>query len=151
MHPSWIKILWLGQESWLGLFGDVLYVGDEIRPKRQLDLEVPTGLLACLERPYEEVRAELEARERELSMPLGTLLSTVPLATIPTAAVATQMDYWASLSVSWLASLPTSDVDDNVIIAIEEAPWAGQASRHGARSLRRGRSRTWPRSPEDPS
>jgi hypothetical protein len=65
--------------------------------KGQLDLEVPSGLLACLERPYEEVRAELEARERELSMPLGTLLSTVPLATIPTAAVATQMDSWASL------------------------------------------------------
>lgn len=142
MHPSWTRILKLGQHSWLGLVGDVLYIGDDTRPKRQLDLENPIGLLPCLERPYEEVRAELEARELELSMVPGTLLSTVPLATIPATAVATQMNYWTSLSVPWLASLPASDVDDNVIMAIEEAPWASQASRHGVRRLRRSRSRT---------
>ncbi|WP_416430424.1 hypothetical protein [Paenarthrobacter nicotinovorans] len=142
MNPSWTRILFLGQASWLGLVGDVLYVGDEQRPKRQLDLKHPVGLLPCLERPYEEVRAELEARERELSMAPGTLLSTVPLATIPATAVATQMDYWTSLAVPWLASLPASDVDDTVIIAIEEAPWASQASRHGARKLRRSMSGT---------
>lgn len=151
MHPSWTRILRLGQHSWLGLVGDVLYIGDETRPKRQLDLEIPIGLLPCLERPYEEVRAELGACERELSMLSGPLLSAVPLAAIPRTAVATQMDYWTSLSVPWLASLPASEVDDNVIIAIEEASWAGQASRHAARRLRRSRSRTWTRLPDDPS
>ncbi len=137
MDESWTLILWLGEGSWLGRIGDIFYVGNETRPQRELDPETPTGLLACLERPYEVVRAELEAREIELSMAPGTLLSAVPLARIPSAAVATEMDYWASLALSWVASRPASVVDHKVILAIEESSWASQSSKHRACSLRR--------------
>ena len=58
---TWLRILRLDSGSWLGLVGTSLYIGDELAPKRRLDAEVPTGLLPCLERSYEDVTAELQA------------------------------------------------------------------------------------------
>jgi hypothetical protein len=139
-QKPWIRILQLGSESWLGLVGSILFVGDERTPKRLLEPEVPTGLLPCLERPYEVVRAELEERERELSMPVGSLTGAVPLAAIPKAALASQMDHWAALSLSWLAAFPVNDVDEDVLRAIEDSTWASQRTKHRARDIRRSMS-----------
>ncbi len=139
-RSSWIRILHLGGESWLGLVGDDLFVGDETTPKRLLEPEVPTGLLPCLERPYEDVRADLDEREDELSLPRGSLTEMVPLTAIPAAAITSRIDYWVELALDWIVVLPTGGVDDGSLLAIEQAPWASQRAKHRARSIRRGRT-----------
>lgn len=139
-RSSWIRILHLGGESWLGLVGDELFVGDETTPKRPLDPAIPTGLLPCLERPYQVVKAELDEREDALSLPRGSLTAMVPLTAIPAAAIESQIDYWVELALDWIAALSTGGVDDGSLLAIEQAPWASQRAKHRARGVRRGRT-----------
>jgi hypothetical protein len=96
---GWVRVLHLGHDAWLGLLGDGLlgdglFVGDLVGPKREVDPSEPTGLLACLERHYFVIVAELQDREFELSLLPGTLMGRVPLAGIPHAAVASRSGYW---------------------------------------------------------
>lgn len=82
----------------------LLFVGDKSRPKGQLDLHTPTGLLPCRERPYEVIREELHEKEREPSMARDALINIVPLAAVPGTIVEFDVeDPGLFDSVSWLA------------------------------------------------
>lgn len=136
----WLRVLRLDAVSWLGLVGEVLHVGDERRPKRQLNLDVPTGLLPCLERPYDAVTTELHNRELELSLAPGTLSRLIPLSALPVAAVETRMDYWAALALDWADPLFLADRNETVLSTIAESSWASQRTRHRARKMLRSKN-----------
>lgn len=133
----WIRVLHIGSGSWLGLVDNALFVGDENGPKRQLDTDLPTGLLPCLERPLDAVLMDLRDRENELSMDPGTLTKIVPLAAVPAAALASSMDYWAALSLDWVTKLTFDESSKSLLLALKNAPWASQHTRHRARSIYR--------------
>lgn len=134
---TWVPILHLGQESWLGMLGAALYVGDLHRPKREVDPHEPVGLLPCLERPYSVIVAELSDRETDMSRSPGSLTAQVPLVAIPHAAVESKSNYWAELALAWLGDMPSSEVVIATLESLENADWAAQGIRHRARRIRR--------------
>lgn len=134
---SWVPLLHLGDDAWLGMLGTQVFVGDLHGPKREVDPDEPIGLLPCLERPYSVIVEELREREAELSQSLGSLIGRVPLAAIPHAAVESKSNYWADLALGWLAEMPSSEVDVAALETLENADWAAQGVRQRARRLRR--------------
>jgi hypothetical protein len=135
----WTRILHLGGDAWLGLVGEVLFVGDHDSPKREVDRVAPTGLLPCLERPYDVVVAELREREEELALNRGTLIDLVPLDSVLAAAVDSQMDYWIQLALDWLGSMPRAESSEGLLGSISSEAWPTQRARHRARMLLRTR------------
>lgn len=140
MPTRWTRLLHLGGDAWLGLAQETLYVGDENGPRREVDPGNPTGLLPCLERPYDVVLLELQEREVELSMTQGSLRTLVPLHAIPRAAVTSQIDYWVDLALDWIEHMPWAEVDTELLDLLEHESWPTQQARHRARRLRRRRS-----------
>jgi hypothetical protein len=133
---AWTRILHLGGDAWLGLVRGVPFIGDYEVARRRVDLERPTGLLPCLERPRAVVISELRSRELELGLGGGTLETLVPLDAILAEAVASEMDYWVHLALGWLSETPGNSRYDALLAAVESAPWATQQSRHRAAKLR---------------
>lgn len=135
----WVRVLHLGGDTWLGLVDDALFVGDHETPKREVERLNPTGLLPCLERPYDVVVAELQAREVELCLAQGSLTDLVPLDAIPAAAVNSQIDYWVQLALDWLSSMPGDAVPEEILELIQREPWPTRRARHRARNLLKAR------------
>lgn len=131
----WTRILQLGEDVWLGIARESLFLGDYQGPKREVDLNNPIGLLPCLERPYGFIVADLLTKEAELQMQRGQLLDFVPLGAIPAAAVASRMDYWIQLALNWLAEIPVLPHANDVLNAISNETWATQPARHRAKRL----------------
>lgn len=125
---AWEPLLSLGPDTWVGVVDeDRLYVGSFERPIRRVDVRNPTGLLPLLERPYTVVRADLDEVGGDL----------IPVDAVPAAAVAARDSGWVRLALSWLADMPPSEPNRRLLVDIEEAPWAEQDVRHGARRVRR--------------
>jgi hypothetical protein len=135
----WTRILHLGGDTWLGLVGEALFVGDHENPKREVDRAAPTGLLPCLERPYDVVVAELRTRAGELSLDEGTLIDMVPLDSVPVEAVDSRMDYWIQLALDWLGSMPPDESSEGLLELLSSEAWPTQRARHRARGLLRTR------------
>lgn len=126
----WDPIIRVTEETWLGLVeGRELYVGSFERPLRRVDPDLPTVVLPLLERPYDAVAEEIGAEP--------DLAGRMTLAAIPAAAVATGENEWVRLALSWLAEMPRSSDNLRLLAEIEEASWAAEDVRHGARRVRR--------------
>lgn len=136
---SWVRVLHLAHEAWLGLFNGELFVGVADGPQREIDPAEPTSLLPCLERPYSSVVAELREREHELSLPSGSLTARIPLTRIPLAAAQSKSNYWARLALAWLDEVPVSCDVVRALTAFEGASWASQDVQHKARRIRRAK------------
>lgn len=133
----WTRILKLSDENWLGVLDDELFLGSYQAPIRRVDPVNPTGLLPCLEQPRSVVVAELQNREAELGLSTGSLGRLVPLDAIPSAAVASKMDYWVQLALDWLAETPPDEASEELLKALERASWVSQQARHRARHLQK--------------
>ena len=134
---DWIRLLRLGDESWLGIVAGRLTVGDATGPKRAVDPAHPIGLLPLLERPYSVVALELKERETALALAPGAVTGLLSLDDIPRTAVECRSGYWVDLALEWLESMPPEDVDGALLDTVEQATWATQRARHRARRLAR--------------
>lgn len=134
---GWIRLLHLGDGSWLGLVAGRVAVGDGVGPKREIDPAHGVGLLPLLERPYSVVILELEERETELALAPRALAELLSLDDIPRTAVACRSDYWVDRALDWLESMPPENVDAALLDEIERATWATQRTRHRARRVAR--------------
>ena len=132
---SWVGILQLSTDVWLGSLAGRLYVGTADGPKSEIDESSPIGLLPCLERRYDDVITEIRAREIELSLSSGSLVEKVPLNAIPRVAVDSRLDYWVQLALDWLADMPIDAAESELLAELAREPWATQRARHRARSL----------------
>ncbi len=137
---SWVGILQLSTDVWLGSLAGRLYVGTADGPKREVDESSPVGLLPCLERRYEDVVTEIRAREVELSLSPDSLVEKIPLNAIPRVAIDSRLDYWVQLALDWLADMPIGAAESELLAELARGPWATQRARHRARSLS-GRAR----------
>jgi hypothetical protein len=133
---GWLRILHLGGDSWLGLAGGDLFAGSYGAPSRRIETDCPIALLPCLAKRRPVVIAELRSRELELGFNEGALVDLVPLDAIPSAAVASEMDYWMQLALDWLAETHRDNPQEELLRAVEGAAWATQRARHRATSLR---------------
>jgi hypothetical protein len=133
---GWTRLLRIDDHSWLGLVDAVLFVGDLDGPKRQIDPDLPIGLLPCLERPYSAVLLEIEERESALSLARGSLGEVIPLRRIPHAAMSSKVDYWVQLALDWVETMPKSEVDVEILELLEHGSWPTQRARHRAKKLR---------------
>lgn len=134
---SWVWILNIADNNWLGIAEGVLYVGDHAGPKRELDTLNPVGLLPCLERSFLAVSKEIEEREVELFLPRGDLSQRVPLDLLPATAVESQIDYWVLLALDWLFEMDPNNIDLKLLEIIRTAKWTSQESKHRAMKLHR--------------
>jgi len=133
---SWTPILAISPDVWLGLRDDSLALGDRIAPKRDVDITNPVGLLPCLERPYRDVVTDLAAREAELGLRPGELLSRVPLGALPRLAVDVRMDHWARRALEWLPDMASKEEAERLLALVVGADWASQHTRHVAKRMR---------------
>lgn len=134
-EDEWLRILRVDDHSWLGRRGGILEIGDERGPKRVLDAWEPIPLLPLLERPYQDVLAEVREYDRASSVPAESLRRQIPWARIPHAAASTKMDYWIQLALDWLSEMDTAEVDLQLVQHLASSTWATQRARHRARAL----------------
>lgn len=135
VNAGWVALIGWGSDVWVGLVGDRVYVGSRCAPKRLIEVDYPVGLLPLLERPYNEVVREIQAREEQLGVAPGALLSRLPLMRIPCTAIDIRSDYWTELALGWFATLPLNDQAKAALNRLPSQRWASQRVQLRARRI----------------
>lgn len=135
---EWTLICTLDSRTILGALNGCLYTGDQDRPKREVDLDDPVGLLPLLEQPLASFFAGLASRELELGLKPGALRRLVPWRTIPMVASRSHSPYWSELAIRWLADMAADDRDTIALHHLSGDHWVPQGVRHKAARMLRG-------------
>lgn len=141
--PRWRPLLRISARAWLGVIeGDegTLWTGDEAGRCRQVDPDGHIGCLPLLERPYDEVRAELSRGANTWAPATRIAMNRVVPAGVIEAAFRIGTDYWLRRACTWLEALGPSEQTAVWALRLENATGATQATRHEARRVRR----SWP-------
>jgi hypothetical protein len=143
-RDDWRRLLRVSATTWLGrVEGDdgTLWTADDGGARRrQVDLGNPMDCLPLLERPYGDVTDDLARATRVGPAATRDATSRLIPGGVVEAALHIGTDHWLRGACAWLAALTPSEQAAAWAFRIENAPGAGQSTRHAARRVRR----SWP-------
>ena len=133
VHAEWHPLMVVERDAWLGTLGEQWWVGTRVEPHRRVDEGLPVALLPLLERPLQEVEAQLGE------------LSGLPSSIQPAAIAAfglTASDYWAACALAWIRQgVPGFDRWD-LLETLARSGTGTQSTRHAAWKLLKNRPPT---------
>jgi len=129
---SWSPVLQFDRTTWLGLLDGELWFGTSEEPRRLMKLGNPVWLLPMYEHPRDRVLADLATREKELSLPEGYLVASIPWDDVEKSVMTMGSTYWAELLLDWCEGQPLTPTEMGVFTQLSQSSWASQRVRHRA-------------------
>ncbi|MET9492806.1 hypothetical protein [Nocardia sp. NPDC006630] len=136
-NAHWIPFFRFKSDIWLGLVGDMLYVGTLDGPLKSIEPDNSVALLPLLEFGYSEVVSAVSAREDELGWPKNSIMSNIRPILLLQAAISMESVYWTELALKWVDPLSVTEQERAILIDLQQCDWATQAIKHKVKAYLR--------------